>query len=479
MSAPQLQRKLGLWACISIVAGSVIGSSIFMKPATMAGQLGSPILLLLVWIVAGVVSIFGGMINAEVGAALPATGGQYVYFRHMYGDFFAYLYGWAGLIVINTASIAGIAFVFAQYAEFFGQLPRFAPEIEKSFHASIPFLGDFYPLENLGVKGLAIALILVTTVINIRSLRAGAFVQVLFTVVKVVALLFLAGAIAFSGRGSLANLTANSPTFDPSFWPMLLGFVAATTGALAAYDGWNNLGFVAGEIKDPQKNIPRGLILGLGLCVVLYVVTTEAYLYMMPVDVMKNSPLVASDALQLAIGAGAAGFIALLVMVSSAGATNGSILPCARITYAMAEEKQFFQWPGRVHPKFFTPANALWIQCIWTCLLILIGSFDMLMDMFVFITWGFYFFAAFGIFIIRRKIPAADRPYQMWGYPVLPLIFMAFAALYLGLTLYADINNYLAGKTPVINSALGLALTATGIPLYWWLKRKGSAQLRA
>lgn len=471
MSEPQLQRKLGLWSCISIVAGSVIGSSIFMKPATMAGQLGSPVLLLLVWVVAGVVSMFGGMINAELGAALPRTGGQYVYFRHMYGGFFAYLYGWAGLIVINTASIAGIAFVFAQYAEFFGRLPRLAPEVEKSFHAPIPFLGNFYPLENLGVKGLAILLILAATLVNIRSLRAGAFVQVLFTGLKVGALLVLVGAIGLSGRGNLANLTAHSATFDPAFWPMLFGFVAATTGALAAYDGWNNLGFVAGEIKDPQRNIPRGLFIGIGICLALYVLTTEAYLYMLPVDRMKHSPLVASDALQLVIGAGGAGLIALLVMVSSAGATNGSVLPCARITYAMAAEGQFFPWSGRVHPRFFTPANALWLQGLWTCLLILIGSFDMLMDMFVFVTWCFYFFAAYGIFIIRRKIPAADRPYRMWGYPVLPVIFMAFAGLYLGLTLYADVTNYLAGRTPVINSALGLLLTATGLPVYWLLQR--------
>lgn len=474
MSDPQLQRKLGLWACTSIVAGSVIGSSIFMKPATMAGQLGSPVLLLLVWVVAGVVSLFGGMINAEVGAALPATGGQYVYFRHMYGDFFAYLYGWAGLIVINTASIAGIAFVFAQYAEFFGRLPRLPLALEKSFHAPVPFVGDFYPLENLGVKTLAILLILAATLINIRSLRAGAFVQVLFTVVKVGALFVLVGAIFFSGRGQLANLLTPSAISDPSFWSRFFGFVAATTGALAAYDGWNNLGFVAGEIKDPQRNIPRGLFIGIFLCLTLYVLTTEAYLYMLPVDRMMKSPLVASDALQLAIGAGGAGLIALLVMVSSAGATNGSILPCARITFAMAEEGQFFRWSGRVHPRFFTPASALWLQGIWTCLLILIGSFDMLMDMFVFVTWCFYFFAAYGIFIIRRKIPAADRPYKMWGYPALPLIFMAFAALYLGLTLYADLHSYLAGRTPVINSVLGLVLTAAGLPVYWLLKRRAA-----
>ncbi len=469
---PQLQRKLGLWACISIVVGAAVGSSIFMVPASMARQLGSPPLLLLVWVVAGLVSLIGGMINSEVGAALPHTGGQYVYFRHMYGDFFAFLFGWACFIVINTASIAAIAFVFAQYTEYFVALPRLAPGLEHAFQLTVPFIGSFYPLENLGVKSLAIALILGATWVNARSVGASGVVVVLFSTAKVVALLLLVAAAFLSPHGAAANLFTSSPSLDRSAWGLLTAFIAATTGALAAYDGWNVLGYVAGEIKEPQKNIPRGLIIGLGLCILLYVLTSAAYFYLLPVDEIKTSPLVASDALRRAVGVGAGGLVALLVMLSAAGATNGNILPCARITFAMAREGRFFPFSGRVHPKYHTPARDLWLQAGWTSLFVLLGSFDLLVDMFVFVSWIFYAFAAGGIFIVRRRIPAAERPYQMWGYPWLPLVFIAFSALYVGLTLWNDISAYASGQAPVVKSIFGLALTALGIPYYWYLRKK-------
>jgi basic amino acid/polyamine antiporter, APA family len=467
----QLQRKLGLWASVSIVVGTVIGSSIFMKPATMAAQLGSPLLLLLVWVVAGLVSMFGGMMNAEIGSAIPETGGQYVYFKKMYGEFFAFLYGWAGFIVINTAAIAGIAFVFAQYTEYFIPLPKFGTNVEQSICLNIPFIGKFFVLENIGIKGLAILLILILTFINTRSVRIGGSLAVVFTVLKMGALAVLIFAIFFSGQGMLNNLTQPGVHFDPSLMSLLPAFMAATTGALAAYDGWNNLGFVAGEIKDPQKNIPKGLMIGIGICILLYVLTTEAYLYVLPVDAMKNSQLVASDAMNISVGIAGAGFVALLVMISTAGGTNGNILPCARVTYAMSKEQSFFSFTGKINAKH-TPANALWLQAIWASMLVMIGSFDMLMDMFVFVTWIFYGFAGVGIFIIRKKIPKEQFIYRMKGYPVLPVIFILFAMLYVGTTLYNDIHNYSIGKTRVINSVLGIGFTCIGIPLYILLKKK-------
>ena len=470
----QLERKLGLWACVSIVAGAVIGSSIFMKPATMAAQTGSPVILLAVWIVAGIISLFGGMINAEVGCVLPKTGGQYVYFRHMYGDFFAFLYGWAGFIVINTAAIAAIAFVFAQYAEYFHPLPRFPENVEQSVQWVIPFVGTIFPLQFIGVKALAIAIIVLITLINYCSLRWGAGVQLFFTVIKVVALLLLVGAIFFSGQGNAQNFVTSAQDADFTTWGIIAGFVAATSGALAAYDGWNNLGFVAGEIKNPKRNIPRGLFIGIGICIVMYVLTNQAYVYMLPVETMRHSKLVASDALNVAMGITGGGLIALLVMLSTLGATNGNILPCARIIYAMGEEKRFFPWTGKVHPRFHTPGNALWLQCAWSCLFVLTGSFDMLTDMFVFITWIFYGFAAYGIFILRRKMPNAERPYKTWGYPLVPMIFISFAALYFVITIYNDVQNYTSGKAPVINSVLGLLLTVAGVPFYFYFRRKGN-----
>ncbi len=475
----QLQRKLGLWSCISIVAGAVIGSSIFMKPATMAAQTGSPIILLSVWVVAGIISLFGGMINAEIGCVLPVTGGQYVYFRHMYGDFFAFLYGWACFIVINTAAIAAIAFVFAQYAEYFVSLPRLPEATEQSMQWIIPFIGKMYPLQFIGVKALAVLVIIIITWINYASLKWGAGIQLFFTVIKVIALLLLVSVIFFSGKGSVQNFTKPASDADFSAWGIIAGFIAATSGALAAYDGWNNLGFVAGEIKDPRRNIPRGLFIGIGICILMYVLTNQAYVYMLPVDVMRHSTLVASDALNVVMGVAGGGLIALLVMLSTMGATNGNILPCARIIFAMGEEKKFFRWTGKVHPRFHTPGNALWLQCGWACLLVFSGSFDMLTDMFVFITWIFYGFAAYGIFILRRKMPAAERPYKTWGYPIVPLIFIAFALLYFFITIYNDVMNYASGKAPVVNSVLGLLLTVAGIPVYFYFKKRSKAIARS
>jgi APA family basic amino acid/polyamine antiporter len=468
----ELKRQLGLWTSVSIVVGTVIGSSIFMKPASMAAALGSPLLLLLVWIVAGTVSLFGAMINAELGAMMPDTGGQYIYLRAAYGKFVAYLFGWAGFVVINTAAIAGIAFVFAQYAEYFFTLPRFGKEMEQAVCISIPLVGKFYLLENIGVKGLAILLILILTVLNVRSVKASGGLQVALSVLKVAALAFLAIAIFVSGKGMWSNLSVPSQSYHYTFWTTLSGFIAATTGALAAYDGWSNLGYVAGEIRDPQRNLPLGLILGLSICIVLYVLTTEAYLYVLPVDVMKGSTIVAADALSKVLGVAGGAFVALLVMTSTAGGTNGNIMPSARVTYAMSEEGNFFRFAGKVNPRFFTPANALWLQAIWCCLLVLLGSFDMLMNMFIFVTWIFYGFVAYAIFIFRRRAPDAERPYRMRGYPLLPIIFIAFTVLYIGITLYNDIADYQAGRVPIINSVFGLVLTGIGVPFYWLFRKR-------
>ena len=472
MPPPQLERKLGLYSCITIVAGTIIGSSIFMKPAVMAAQVHLPLMLLVTWVVTGIVSIFGGMIMAEVGSILPETGGQYIYFRHMYGDFFAFLFGWSGFIVINTGAIAGIAFLFAQYAEYFIHLPRFSQSVEQSVAFTIPFVGKFYILENIGVKLLAILVIFIITAVNVRSVKGGAAIQVVFTVVKLLALVVLVVGIFFSGKGNFSNFYKSYDAVHYSTWEIITGFIAAASGALAAYDGWNVLGFISGEIKEPQKNISKGLLIGISTCIVAYLLTTQAYLYMLPVNEMKNSTLVASDAFGKAFGLAGGGFVAALVMVSTFGGANGNILPCARVTFAMGEERNFFPYFGKVHPAFKTPANALWLQFIWSAVLVLTGSFDTLMDMFIFIQWIFYGFLGFGIFILRRKMKHAERPYKVWGYPYVPIIFIAFSAFYFVITLYNDISNYLSGKTHIINSVFGALLTLIGVPLYWYFKRQ-------
>ncbi|MDX1955869.1 MAG: amino acid permease [Chitinophagaceae bacterium] len=467
-----LPRRLGLYASFSIVVGAVIGSGIFMKPAVMAQQVGSPVWLIAVWVIAGLVSFIGGMINAEIGTILPETGGQYVFFKKMYGDFFAFIYGWAAFIVINTAAIAAIAFVFAQYTEYFIGLPRFSPAVEKSFVLHLPGLGNLFPLENAGVKALAIGILVLLTLINYVSVKAGSWVQVGSTFLKIGSLILLCILVFASGNGDIGNWTRPDPGMQKSGWALVMGIIAAMSGALASFDGWNNLGFMAGEIKDPRKNIPRGLFLGIGICMVLYVLTNLAYLYALPLDTMSKSSLVAADAIRTTVGLTGGGLIALLVMISTFGAVNGNLFPCARIQFAMAEEGNFFTRIGKVHPRFQTPGNALILQFVWTSLFVITGSFDMLTDLFVFITWLFYGFGAFGLFILRKKMKEVERPYKVWGYPILPAIFILFAAFYFFLTLYNDIQNYLQGKTAFIQSVYGLILTFIGVPIYFYLHRR-------
>ena len=270
----------------------------------------------------------------------------------------------------------------------------------------------------------------------------------------------------------MQNIWQAPPETRVAVWPLFLGFIAATSGALASYDGWNNLSFISGEIRQPQKNIPRSFLVGLGICMVLYILTTLAYLYVIPVAEMKNSSLVAADAVQKAGGKAGGAFIAILVMLSCAGAVNGNIMPCARVSFAMAQDRQFFSAVQNVHPRFNTPANALWLHCAWTCLFVVTGSFDMLADLFVFVSWIFYGFAGYAIFIVRKRHKAVEGGFRMRGYPVLPVIFVLFSLLYFVMTIYNDVQHYVSGKTPVINSLLGLALVLAGLPFYWWFRRK-------
>ena len=465
-----LQAKLGYWAATSIIIGSIIGSGVFMKPSSMAEQLGSPIWLSLVWVIAGLFSLFGGLIFAELGAMMPQTGGIYVYFRKMFGDFAAFLYGWAAFAVINTAATAAIAFVCAEYANYFLDLPRLDEVTEKSWLMHIPFVGDLYPLENLGVKGLAIALVALITWINYRSVKAGSDFQVVSTVIKIAVIAALIFGIFFSGKGSFQNFTQ---AIDPKTGDDLFsGIVLAMTGAFFAYDGWINVTFIAGEIRDPQKNIPRSLWTGLLCCIVVYLLVNQAYLYVLPVEQVATSKLVAADAIGVAWGTQGSAIVAALIVVCTIGAINGNAMASSRVTYAMGKDRIFLPWAGKEHPKYFTPGNALIIHGIWIALFIFTGTFNMLADMFVFVTWVAYLFGAIGIFILRRKMPDAIRPYKIWGYPLVPVIFILFSAFYLVTTLRSDVSNYLNGRQPVINSLLGLGLTLAGLPFYYYYKRK-------
>jgi APA family basic amino acid/polyamine antiporter len=473
--SPRLKKSIGLWSATTIVIGSVIGSSIFMKPATMAGQLGSPGLLIAVWIIAGIISLFGGMVFAELGSMFPETGGQYIYLQKMYGDFIAFLYGWASIAVINTAAIAAIAFVCSEYANYFLHLPHFNAVTEQSVKLHVPFVGDIFPLQNIGVKGLTIAIITGLTMVNYISVRYGNAVQFIATVLKTAVIVLLVFGILFSGAGSTQHFFINSAQFHLSGWPLFAAFMAATTGAFASYDGWVNVNMIAGEIKDPQKNLSKSLVFGLFTCILIYVLVNLAYMYALPIDTMAASPLVATDATAKILGAAAGSVIAALIIVSAFGATNINLLTNARVVFAMGEDKTFFSWSAKVHPRFQTPGNSVILIGVWSILFVISGSFDILADMFIFMSWVFYGLTVAGIFLLRKRMPDVHRPYKVRPYPLVPVIFILFTLFYLGTTLYSDISNYNSGKSPIINSVFGLLLTLAGIPLYWYLRRKKRA----
>jgi basic amino acid/polyamine antiporter, APA family len=443
---------------------------VFMKPASMAGQLGSPIWLTIVWIIAGMFSLFGALVYAELGAMIPETGGIYVYFRKMFGDFVAYLYGWSAFSVINTTAVAAIAFVCAQYADYFLHLPRFDLATEQGVTWHLPFIGDLHPLENFGVKSLAISIVAGLTWLNYRSVKAGSSFQLISTIVKIGVIAALVIGIFFFGHGSVENFFhAENPKYDGA---LLSGVMAALTGAFFAYDGWVNITFIAGEIKQPQRNIPKSLFTGVIACIIVYVLVNQAYLYMLPVEKIAASSLVASDAISAAIGSTGGAVVAAMIVICTLGAINGNIMATTRITYAMGKDKVFLPWAGKEHKKYQTPGNALWLHGAWISLLIISGSFDMLADMMVFISWIAYGMGAVGIFMLRKKMPDAERPYKIWLHPFVTLLFIIFTAFFLVITVYNDVTNYINHRQPVVNSLLGILITLAGIPFYFYFRKK-------
>lgn len=470
-----LLPALGLFTTIMMVVGGVIGSGIFKKPGLMAGQVGSPELLLAVWFIAGVITIFGALTNAEVAGVIPETGGQYIYFEKMFGPFFAYLYGWAVFAVIQTGSISAVAFVFAEYAEKYVTLPQFDPVLaQKTIH--LWFIGDVAPLADIGVKGLAAILIIALTAVNYIGVKFGGVVQNVFTIAKVgaMALLFL-GAFLLPTGGAVKNLTTASENIHPAGFALLLAIVAAMQGAFWAYDGWNKLTYIAGEVKEPQRNIPLGLGIGMLAVMVIYMLMNVAYAYVLPVDVMTQSKLVAADVAEKCFSGGGR-WIAAAVMISTFGTANATILASARVYFSMSRRNVFPKFLGEAHPRFHTPAASLVIQGVWSVLLLFSGTFDTLTDTLIFVSWVFYAAGAYGIFVLRKKMPDAPRPYRVPGYPWVPWTFIIFASVYLVFSIYNDVVVYqaakAAGKHAIINSAFGVALVLIGTPIYWFYRRR-------
>ena len=469
---PDFKRTIGLSTATALIITTIIGSGIFMRPAEMAALLGSPVLIFFVWVIAGLFTMLSVMVLAEVAAMIPETGGPYAFMRHMYGDFWSYLYGWAAFAVINCAGGAGIAFITSQYLEYFFTLPRFSPEVEQSVVLHIPMVGDLLPLHNFGVKTLTIILLCILTFISYRSTKTTGFLMKLFSAAKVAAIILLVGGLFVSGKGSFSNFIQSSEIIRPAGFALVTAVVAACNGALQAFDGCSNMLYVTGEIKDPGRNIPKSLFIGLSACIAIYLIINAAMIYVLPVDKMAASSLVASDAATIAFGVIGGGLIAFLISFSVLGTTASNVFTPPRMTFAMARDGQFFKAAGKVHPKFHTPGNALLVHLGVMIVMVLSGSFFILADMYIFIVWTFNLMLMIGLFILRKKMPGKERPYRVWGYPWVPIIVILFNAFYLIITLVDDIQNYLEGKTRLMNSVFGIVVTAAGIPLYYYFRRK-------
>ena len=460
-----LSRTIGYNTALAVVVGGIIGSGIFMKPAFVAATLQHPWLFLSLWVIAGVVTLCGALSNAEVASMFPETGGQYVFFQKMYGDGFAFLYGWASFAVFNTAGNASIAYVAAQYADYYLHLPRLPEEIATGYRLHIPLIGNIYPVMDLSVKMLTALLLVGLTWINCLSVHMSGGLQRFLTALKAAAIILLVTGLFASGKGNIGHFVDVSEQ-SPFGWQKAMALAGALSAVFWAYDGWNNITFIAGEVTEPQKNIPRSLVTGLIVCISLYFLVNLAFLYVLPLPRLAESKAVAADVASFAWGPAGGILISLMVIFSVIGTVNANVLATARVTYAMGGSHPWFGKAGKAHPTYHTPANALIINAVWSIILVFSGSFDILTDMLIFVTWAFYGASAAGLFILRQKLPDAPRPYRVTGYPLVPAVFVLFTGMFLVMTLAGDIDDYVSGKSQLINSVLGLAITATGLVPY-------------
>jgi APA family basic amino acid/polyamine antiporter len=456
-----LVRGLTLTAAIMIVAGSMIGSGIFRKPATMAGQLQSPELLIFVWVAAGLVTFIGALCNAEVSGMIDATGGQYIYFKKMYGDFTSFLYGWSNLSVIQSGSQAAIAYAFAEYVGYFIKYPQVSIWVQNiSFH--MPLVGNIHPFVDLGTKIVAIICIIFLSGVNYIGVIFGGKVQTVVTYIKIFTIIGISLALLGFGHGDFSNIITHFSMPARSITSLIVVVGLSFSGAFWAYDAWNNVTFVSGEVKNAQQNVPLGLLYGTLIVIVVYVLINIAFLYVMPISEMAKSPLVAATAAEKIFGSNGASIISIAVIISTFGALNGNILATTRVPFAMAKEKLFFKSLGKVHPKYGTPHISLIVQGIWSCVLVLSGSFDTITDYVMFASWLFYLLGAYGVIVLRRKMPDVHRPYKVWGYPYTPLLFVVAAFLFLVNSIVSDTQN----------AMMGLILIFAGLPFYLFWKHK-------
>ena len=434
-SPHELPRVLGFGDVIGILVGTVIGSGIFIVPATIASEVRSPALILSVWVVGGLLSFFGALAFSELGAMYPQAGGMYVYLREGFGRPVAFLFGWTLFLVIDSGAIATLSMAFAS-----------------------KYLPYFVPLGPIATKAVALAFIAFLVAVNYVGTRWGARLQNLLTAIKFIAIVTVCGAVFGFAKGDAGHFV-----LPPTEWsPSLVGsFGVALVASLWAYKGWEAATFSTGELRNPERNLPLGLFAGSVLVILLYVATNLAYLYVFPASRIATSTRIASDAMNAAVGAGGATFIAFIILFSITGAANGNVLTAPRVFFAMARDGVFFRSLARVHPRFLTPSVAILATGAWAGILSLSGTFEQLATYVIFGQWIFFGLTVAAVIVLRKRSPDVPRPYRTWGYPVTPVIFILAA-------LYISVNTLV---TQPVNALAGILIIALGLPAYFYWQR--------
>jgi len=446
----ELKRDLCLVDCALLVIGSVIGSGIFLTPGNIARTVQSVESVFLVWVAGGVLSLFGALAYAELGAMFPRAGGIYVFLREAYGPLTAFLYGWCTFFVMQSGSVATLAAGFAIY------------------------LGYLFPMSPGIAKLCAIAMIGFLTVINCLGVRSGARVQNILTVVKMGSLVGISAVLFSMSSGSFQHFSYK-PSSTVTFSWSALG--VAMIAVLWAYEGWHILTYNAGEVKNPKRNLTGGLVLGTAAVIVLYLTVNLAYLYALPFEKIIGSRRLASDAMELAMGPVGGTLIAVAILISITGATNSNTMGGPRVYFAMARENLFFKPFAYVQPRYVVPTVSIALQGIWAGVLTLIGSFDQLFSYVIFVAWIFYGLGGIAVLVLRQTKPYVERPYKTWGYPAVPLLFALGAFL---IVLNTMVNDFKRAQILSSSSFWGLVIVLTGLPayFYWEGKKRLTAETR-
>jgi APA family basic amino acid/polyamine antiporter len=455
----QLSRSLGLGMVVIVVIGNIIGSGVYKKVAPMAHELHSPGWVLICWVLGGIISLFGALCNAEVAGLLADTGGEYVYYKKIYNRFFAYIFGWSIFVVIETAAISSLAYVFAESLTAIVHLPALFPSL-----ASMHIGTWLYPFSNFTVKAIAIALILVLTALNERGIKTGAWFSMTILLLVFAGIFTIVAASLTSGHADVSHLFSLQTTDHSSI--TLSAIFTAMLAAFWAYQGWAAVGYIGGEVRNANRNIPVGIIIGVFVIIGLYLLVNIAYLSVLPVSrldqmYISQEGIPAVEAVRVFWGENGALLISLLIVLTTLGCTHATIYVSSRMYYAMAKEGLFFPGVERLN-RFKAPARSLWYQGIWASLLVISGTFDQLTDMIIFAVFIYYDATTLGVFILRRKMPDAPRPYKVWGYPLVPAIVIIFCIILF-------INTI---RERPREALFGLILMLTGVPLYFWFKRR-------